>query len=334
MNRTGQDLGQSSAKGKRRIEAIDLARGLALVAMAIYHFAWDLEFFGYAEPGMTTSGGWRLFARSIASSFLFLVGFSLFLAHAKGVRWPSFLRRLGMVAAAALAISLATWYAVPQGFIFFGILHHIALASLIGLAFLRLPALALLLLAVLVVIAPAYLRSAFFDHPALWWAGLSADIPRSNDYVPIFPFFAAVLGGIAVARLMSRGGALARLSQVAMPDWTAPLQFAGRHSLAVYLLHQPLLIGVIWLYAQAFPPGPADPSWQFARACQTQCEEQGEAEFCSIYCVCVLDRIETDGLLPDVLAGRQSPETDEILQGIALQCTLDAGLAHEGEDVQ
>src|SRR5690606_25132571 len=142
---------------KPRLEAIDLARGLALVAMAIYHFAWDLEIFGYAPPGMTAHGGWKLFARCIASSFLFLVGVSLFLGHAKGIRWPSFLRRLAMVAGAAAAISAATWIAVPGGLIFFGILHQIALASVLGLAFLRLPAIVTLLIAIAVIVAPHYL---------------------------------------------------------------------------------------------------------------------------------------------------------------------------------
>ena len=40
-----------------RIEAIDLARGVALIAMAVYHFTWDLELFGYLEPGATAHGG-------------------------------------------------------------------------------------------------------------------------------------------------------------------------------------------------------------------------------------------------------------------------------------
>ena len=142
-----------------RIEAIDLARGAALIAMAIYHFTWDLEFFGYVDEGMTAHGGWKLFARCIASSFLFLVGVSLFLAHGKGIRWRGFLIRVAMVAGAALAISLVTYIAVPGAFIFFGILHEIALASLLGLAFLRLPALATLAIAALVIAAPLYARA-------------------------------------------------------------------------------------------------------------------------------------------------------------------------------
>ena len=226
-----------------RIEALDLARGFALAAMAVYHFAWDLEFFGYAPPGMTALGGWKLFARCIASSFLFLVGVSLFLAHAQRIRWPGFLRRLAMVAGAAAAISVATYFAVPGAFIFFGILHQIALASLLGLAFLRLPALLTLAVAAAVIAAPTFLRSTFFDQPAWWWVGLSTVRHRSNDYVPLFPWFGAVLIGIAAARIASAAGLIDRLADVRFGRWSAPFGFFGRHSLAFYLIHQPVLIG-------------------------------------------------------------------------------------------
>ena len=102
------------AVSRNRIETIDLARGIALVAMAIYHFTWDLEFFGYAEPGLTAAGAWKYFARSIAASFLVLVGISLYLAHRNDIRWASFGKR-PMVAGAALAISIVTYVAVPGG---------------------------------------------------------------------------------------------------------------------------------------------------------------------------------------------------------------------------
>ena len=134
--------------------------------MAIYHFTWDLEFFGYLEPGLTAHGGWKLFARCIASSFLFLVGVSLFLAHGRGIRWRGFLIRFAMVAGAALAISVVTYFAVPGAFIFFGILHEIALASLLGLAFLRLPALVTLIVAAAVIAAPFY-RALGVVRPSL-----------------------------------------------------------------------------------------------------------------------------------------------------------------------
>ncbi len=297
--------------------------------MAIYHFAWDLEFFGYAPPGMTAEGGWRLFARGIATSFLFLVGVSLWLAHGDGVRVRPFLTRLAMVGGAAAAITLVTYVAMPGGFIFFGILHQIALASVLGLAFLRLPAPVTLVAAVLVAMAPQFLRSAAFDDPMLWWVGLSSVNPRSNDYVPLFPWFAAVLAGIAGARMAEAAGLFRRLGGFSLSGWTRPLQWTGRHSLAVYLIHQPVLIAGLWLYSQAVPAADAPRDIQFTRACIAQCEATHDAAFCGQYCVCVLEDITAEGRFDEVYAGTPSAETSQRLQDIVSACTFDAELAAE-----
>ncbi len=315
---------------RSRIAAIDAARGVALLAMAIYHFTWDLEFFGYVEQGTTAFGWWRLFARCIASSFLVLVGVSLFLAHGQGIRWRPFLIRLAMVAGAALAISAATWFLFRPGFIFFGILHEIALASLLGLAFLRLPAIVTLAVAALVIATPLFARSAFFDHPALWWLGLSSVDPRSNDYVPIFPWFGAVLTGIALARFAKSAGLVDRLSAIALPR-TRPLQFIGRHSLAFYLIHQPVLIGLVWTFAQFFPAAIGTPEVQFRNACEAQCKDVRDEAFCARYCVCMLDEIEAQGLSGAVFDNEQSDTLGEQLQGLASSCTRSTDLETEGE---
>lgn len=312
------------ATQSRRIVVIDLARGLALLAMAVYHFAWDLEFFGYAEPGMTAVGGWRIFARSIASSFLFLVGVSLVLAHRNGISWPPFLKRLAQVAAAAAAISLATWIAVPGGFIFFGILHHIALASLLGLAFLRLPTVLVAVVAIGCVLAPMFLRSTLFDHGALWWVGLSSVNPRSNDYVPLFPWFAAVLAGIVVTRLGLNHNLQERLATIRPGLWSQPLQFAGRHSLAFYLLHQPILIAAVWVFSQIAPPEQVPRDVSFTQACVAQCEQTESGEFCASYCICMLDTLVEESLFDEVYDGNLSSTTQERLPELVSTCTLDA----------
>lgn len=312
--------GEPAIKSKR-IEALDLARGFALVAMAVYHFAWDLEFFGYAPPGMTALGGWKLFARCIASSFLFLVGVSLFLAHAHRIRWPSFLRRLAMVAGAAAAISVATYFAVPDAFIFFGILHQIALASLLGLAFLRLPALLTLTAAVAVIVAPTFLRSAFFDHPAWWWVGLSTVHHRSNDYVPLFPWFGAVLAGIATASMAAAVGLFHRIADVKFGRWSAPFGFFGRHSLAFYLIHQPVLIGALWLFAQVFPPRLQTPEAQFRQSCEATCQQTRDEAFCARYCECMLGELEMAGDLLKLFSGDEDKKLNERVSGMAVTCT-------------
>lgn len=320
----------SPAKG-RRIDALDLARGLALVAMAVYHFTWDLEFFGYVDPGMTAVGGWKLFARCIASSFLFLVGVSLVLAHGRGIRWKPFWRRFAMVAGAALAISIVTRIAVPDGFIFFGILHQIALASLLGLAFLRLPPWLTLIIAAAVIAAPNFLRSEFFDHPALWWVGLSANNPHSNDYVPLFPWFGAVLAGIGAGRLAVSSGLFDRLAGIRLGAWSWPLNFAGRHSLAFYLIHQPVLISCVWLFAQVMPAQVPSQEVRFRNSCEKSCQQTRDAEFCVRYCVCMLDELEKDGL-DQVFSGSTSPELSAKMRENAGFCTAKTdGELLEGE---
>jgi uncharacterized membrane protein len=324
---------QSPARPAGRIDAIDVARGLALVAMAIYHFTWDLEFFGYVPAGMTAVGGWKLFARCIASSFLFLVGVSLFLGHGGGIRWQGFGRRMAMVAGAALAISIVTYVAVPDAFIFFGILHEIALASLLGLAFLRLPAAATLAVAAAVIAAPHFLRSPFFDDPWWWWTGLSQTRPRSNDYVPVFPWFGAVLLGIAAARFASRAGLLRWLAGQPLPRWSKPLVFAGRHSLAFYLIHQPVLIAGVWLFSLAVPPVEQPREALFLQSCEATCTEQRDTAFCASYCGCVLEMLERDGAMEDFYAGRRSEALSRKAEDVARLCTIETdSRGIEGEE--
>lgn len=326
---TTSEAAQDAPKHSR-IVAFDILRGIALIAMASYHFTWDLENFGYTTPGLTAFGWWKLYARCIASTFLFLVGVSLFLAHGRQIRWPSFWKRFAMVAVAAIAISAITYIATPDGFIFFGILHEIALASLLGLAFLRLPALLTAIVAAAVIAAPYYLRSEVFDHPALWWVGLSATNPRSNDYVPLFPWFGAVLAGIAVVKLASASGLLARLGTWMPGRWSNPLTFIGRHSLAFYLIHQPLLFGSVWLLSQAMPATPQDKDAGFLPACQAQCEQQQDTKFCSSYCGCMLDTLKGEGSLDKLYSNDQSEIWKSHLADLASTCTAATESKMEG----
>lgn len=234
-----------------RILALDLARGIAIIAMAVFHFTWDLEFFGFVERGLTATFEWKSFARLIATSFLFLAGFSLVLGHGKGIRLKSFSKRFAMVAIAAAIISIATYQAMPQAPIFFGILHSIATASVIGLFLLRVPALILVLTAIAVFFAPFYLRSEFFDAPWLWWVGLNANIPISNDYVPILPWLSPFLLGMAIAKLAIGRAFFDRVKRWQKDNYLVRvLAFLGRHSLLTYLLHQPLLLGIVWAFTQ------------------------------------------------------------------------------------
>lgn len=228
-----------------RLVAIDLARTLALIGMAVFHFTFDLEMFGLVPPGTTTTGGWALFARLIAGSFLFLAGLSLVLAHGEGIRWPAFRRRFAKVAGAAVLVTAGTYAAFPQAFVFFGILHCIAVASLLGLLVLRLPWVVLLLLAGGVLWMDQAL--AFEALSSRWWAWIGLEVvkPPSVDFVPLVPWFAAFLAGMAAARLATRFGLWARLARWQPGAVWQRLAWPGRHSLVIYLVHQPVLIGLL-----------------------------------------------------------------------------------------
>ena len=312
---------QSMRNSRTRIGAIDLARGVALVAMTIFHFCWDLAMFRLIQPSIMLEPGMIWFARSIAGSFLFLVGFSLFLAHGHGIRWQAFAKRLGQIAAAAVLISIVTYFVMGDGWIFFGILHGIALMSVFALPFLRLPAALTLVVAVLSFILPTYARSPVFDHAMFWWLGLSENLPRSNDYVPLFPWFAAVLAGIASAQIADKFGLLQRLAMV--PAGPRILSLAGRHSMAFYLIHQPVLIALVYLASLLVPPPPPDRAAEYSRSCQQSCVAGGSAaNFCTQFCGCTLGKLQDQKLLQPLQSGAIIATQDERVLKLARECTI------------
>lgn len=236
----------ATAAPPRRMVALDLARSAALLAMAVFHFAFDLEMFGWLAPGTTVTGGWRLLALCTAGSFLFLAGISLWLAHGGDARWPAFGRRFLRIAGAAALISAATYVAMPDVFIFFGILHATAAASLVGMACLCLPVPVLLGLAALAVSAPHWARADMFNAWPLWWTGLHTGPLASVDYVPLAPWLGPFLLGLAAGKLGTRAGLWARLGHWQAPALARRLAWPGRHSLLIYLAHQPVLVALVW----------------------------------------------------------------------------------------
>lgn len=308
-----------------RLPLIDAARGVAIVAMAVYHFSWDLRYFGFITADVTGDLGWRLFARAIAGSFLFIVGVSLVLATRNGFRRGPTMRRLAMIVAAAAAVSLVTYFTSPNSFIFFGILHHIAVASVLGLAFVNAPVLLVGAASVASFLLPTLLTGGVFDAPAFIWLGLASYLPRTDDFVPVFPWFGVVLAGIFAARVSPRiwpeglpDGGLARRTPRA-------LLWAGRHSLLIYLVHQPVLFGLVALAAQVAPQDLRTVQPTFIESCTRACvESEVEPGVCRSTCACVAQRSQAAGLWDDLM--RQSlTEAQEILYfDLTAQCRAEA----------
>jgi uncharacterized membrane protein len=235
--------GAGGTSDARRIAAIDWARTAAILGMVAFHFVFDLRFLGIA-PDWVTFGLWfDLWARAVAGSFLFLAGLSLWLGHGPGgVRWGAFGRRLGVLVLAAALVSAATYVAMPGQWVRFGILHSIALASVLALPFLRVPWGATLAVAATILVYGPTLRSEAFDGAWLLWLGLGTSRPPMMDWEPMVPWLAPMLAGVAMGRLGTRMGWWRRLAGWRGPGWLA---WPGRHSLVIYLVHQPVLIGVL-----------------------------------------------------------------------------------------
>lgn len=310
-----------------RLAVIDLARGLAVVAMAAYHLSWDLSWFGIVDWPVAQGPGWRSFAASIAGTFLFLAGVSLDLAHHDGIRWRSFLFRLLKIVLAAAAVSLVTYFTFGDSFVRMGILHCIAASSLLALPFVRLPFAVTALAAVFVLTLPSWASSFFFNGQALLWTGLGTPDFGSVDYVPLAPWAGVTLAGIALSRLFRERGLWAHLSRLRL---TAPpgrfTRLLGRHSLPIYLLHQPLLYGLVWSVALLGPPvdraGTA-----FVRNCSLACQDSmGAPDICEAACRCTLDFLQADGIWTALTVDPADPSLRARMNSRYAQCLADPEL--------
>ncbi len=301
-----------------RVLGLDIARGIALVAMIVYHFAWDLSFLGLIETSIRDIPAWTWFARGIAASFLMLVGISLVLAHKAGWNRLAFLRRLAWIAGAALLVTAGTYVALPGSFVFFGILHAIAVGSVLALPFLHLPSLATAIVAAFVLALPEIARFEAFSSPWLIWLGLGTRLPITNDFVPIFPWFGFVLLGVALAKQIDFTGFSGR---VPMSPPARLLILAGRHSLIVYLLHQPILVGALSLIAMAQAPPIDAESRGFMSSCRSQCGSAGgDPALCTRVCMCTMTELKAEGAWTAVLADRLDETLKARVGAISRRC--------------
>ena len=232
-----------------RVVAVDALRGLAIVAMVAYHVAFDLALFRLVRFDFERDPFWTVARAAIVTTFMALVGISLVLAHRQRVTPARRWRRIAVIAACALAVSAASYAMFPRTWISFGILHAIAFASVIAWPLAARPRLALGA-GIAVIAAGVAIAHPAFDAPGLRWIGFATRPPATEDYVPLFPWLGVTLVGIALGDALDRRGfrPIALLARV-----PAALRWMGRHSLAIYMVHQPLLIGALALALRRLP---------------------------------------------------------------------------------
>jgi uncharacterized membrane protein len=282
-----------------RIALVDMARGLALLGVIFYHFCWDLRYFEFIAVDISFSPGWFYFARSLLASFLFLAGVSLVLAHGQGVRWRAFWRRWGVLVAAALTVTAGTRYLFPDAFVYFGVLHAIALFSLMALPFVFVPFWVSLVLGVVWIAIPLFYAADFFNVWYWSWIGFWTYPPLTQDLVPIFPGFGFTLLGVGLMQLALRNGLAARMAKVSGTGRLGrSLSFLGRWSLIIYLVHQPIMLGALTPIADYVQrQTPAERAAEFSGGCFASClDVRGNATQCRAYCACALEQVEQGDL--------------------------------------
>lgn len=218
---------------RQRIFELDVLRGGAIILMVVFHFCFDLNAFGYADFDTATDIYWRGFRAIIVSGFLLCVGMSSYLAYSEQIIWHKFFRALGLLLISAAGITAGSLLMYPNEWVYFGILHFIALALILSLGFVRLPNFSLL---VAVLMISSYFVWQVSLAPLWQWAVSHQYIPqRSVDLVSFTPWFGVVLVGIYVMHNKMFG------LDITQNRLTGLISYFGKHSLLIYLLHQPAL---------------------------------------------------------------------------------------------
>ena len=310
---------------RKRWPALDAARGLALAAMFVFHLCWDLSYFRLIPEGFTDSPAFHGFGHAIAASFIFIAGAGMTLAARGTPDLHSAFMRIGMIALAALGVSAVTYLVFPDAFIWFGILHLMALGSLLCLPLVAAPALLVAALACVALALPVFVSEPSFDAPLLQWIGLGTHPPVTNDWRPLLPWLGVMLLGLLAGRAMVAKG-LPRI----IDDWvpSSPpargLVWSGRHTLSIYLVHQPVLFALVFIGATISAPRGADISDAqsgFMRSCETQCVATGgEAGLCTRACGCIAQEAIGQGMGRAVARNQLTPEEQTTFNDITKIC--------------
>ena len=241
-------------KLEERFWEIDLLRGVAILMMIGYHVPYDLDYFG-AYTVDVQSGFWLYYARATATIFLLLVGISLTLSFSRATRiektakklYPKYLNRGLRIFSWGLVITVTTWIILREGFVVFGILHLIGISIILAYPVLKVRY-GNLVLGIMFIALGMFIKKVTVGFSWLLWLGLTPARFYSVDYFPLVPWFGVVLIGVFLGNSLypqyTRSFELYDLSKFAVIRFLCLL---GRHSLLIYLVHQPVLITVLYL---------------------------------------------------------------------------------------
>lgn len=229
-----------------RFQILDMARGMAIMLMVAFHFCYNLEYFQVIEINIKEELFWTSLRNFIVFTFIFIAGISLYLSSAKRPDFISHLKRQKWLFVCALLVSAATYPVFPESWIYFGVLHFILAARIMGFVFTRLY-LVNLVFGILILWMGVSLESEFFNPRWINWIGFTTYKPFTEDYVPVFPWFGVILLGMFTGRQFFGRKKTPDLLKTDYSSHPAIfLSLAGQNSLIIYMIHQPILMGLIY----------------------------------------------------------------------------------------
>lgn len=236
----------------KRFWEIDFLRGIAVIMMIIFHFLFDIAWFGGYGPNVY-SGFWWVFARATATIFMLLVGISLTLSYSRAAQkrvagFSKYLKRGIKIFVWGLIITAITWIFLPHAFIIFGILHLIGVSIILAYPLIK-HRYRSLILGIIFIATGIYLTAMTFDFWWLVWMGFIPQGLYTLDYFPLFPWFGVVLIGLFLGNSLYKN----YNRKFSLPDFSdsrfaRPFCFLGRHSLLIYLIHQPILVIILYAF--------------------------------------------------------------------------------------
>jgi uncharacterized membrane protein len=219
---------------KGRVNSVDALRGAAVVAMVLYHTFYDLRFFLDIDAELIDSPLWLLGHIGIAGVFFFTSGVSARLSFENSVPIQRTIFRISQVGAGAAIVTASTFVLFPDKWVYCGILHALTVCSVLGLWLRRFP---------MVCAALSLSSAAAYSFLGTAWPPV-VEKSGTMDYVPIFPWVGVYLLGIWAWSSLKIQILLNICVRPLESEW---LEALGRHALLAYLIHQPILLGVLWI---------------------------------------------------------------------------------------
>jgi uncharacterized membrane protein len=235
----------------KRYDGVDALRGLAMVWMTGFHLCFDLANQRIIQQNFYSDPFWTWQRTCILGLFLLCAGMGQAIAIEQEQSTQRFVRRWLQIAGCAALVTAGSILMFPKSFIYFGVLHGMAVMLIVvrltagwGLWLWPLGAIAIALKFVAAWAIAAGLLGSFFNTMAFNWLGLVSVNPITEDYVPVIPWLGVMWWGMAGMQWWLRHS---RTQSPSSPLHTGlrPMAVLGRWSLTYYMLHQPVMLGVL-----------------------------------------------------------------------------------------